>query len=183
MSYSKKVIQERIKKLLETPRVYWSPLSYENKVDGLVDLAKKYITDKDFVVEVGSFSGVSSQVLALHCKELHCIDPYHWEAVIEAEKMFDKMLLDYSNITKVKKLSIEGSKDYADNSIDVVYIDGDHSYSSVVEDINAWKNKVKKGGYIAGHDSFMPEVLQAVKDTLGEPLETFDDTSWIIKIK
>jgi predicted O-methyltransferase YrrM len=126
-AYTKKVIQERIKKLLQTPRVYWTPLANENKVDGLVDLVKKYITNKDFVVEVGSFSGVSSQVLALHCKELHCVDPYSWDAVKEAEKMFDTMLEDYPNIKKVKKPSIEGARDYEDHSIDLVYIDGDHS--------------------------------------------------------
>jgi hypothetical protein len=51
-----------------------------------------------------------------------------------------------------------------------------------VQDINAWRNKVKKGGYLAGHDIYMEEVLRAVKDTVGGPIETFADTSWIIKL-
>ena len=71
---------------------------------------------------------------------------------------------------------------YADHSLDFVYIDADHSYASVVEDITAWKNKVKQGGFIAGHDSYMPEVLQAVRDCLGEPDHFFTDTSWLVKL-
>ena len=31
-------------------------------------------------------------------------------------------------------------------------------------------------------DSYMPEVLQAVRDCLGEPIEIFSDTSWIVKL-
>lgn len=48
--------------------------------------------------------------------------------------------------------SPEISKQFEDNSIDLVFIDGDHRYSSVVKDIKSWFPKVKKGGFIAGHD-------------------------------
>ena len=173
---------ERLQELRNTPRVYWTALENENKVDGLIDLCEKYLKPTDKCVEVGCFSGVSSRVIALHCGELHCIDPWSWGAVAQAEQMFDSMLADYPNITKVKMTSIEASKQYADGSLDFVYIDADHAYASVVEDINAWKPKVKPGGYIAGHDSYMPEVLKAVMDCLGEPLQYFTDTSWIVKL-
>jgi len=173
---------ERLQQLRNTPRVYWTALENENKVDGLIDLCEKYLKPTDKCVEVGCFSGVSSQVIALHCGELHCVDPWSWSAVAQAEQMFDSMLANYPNIAKVKMTSVEASKQYDDGSLDFVYIDADHSYASVVEDINAWKPKVKPGGYIAGHDSYMPEVLQAVRDCLGEPIEIFSDTSWIVKL-
>lgn len=173
---------EQLQELRNTPRVYWTALENENKVDGLIDLCEKYLKPTDKCVEVGCFSGVSSRVISLHCGELHCVDPWSWGAVAQAEQMFDSMLASYSNITKVKLPSVEGANQYADGSLDFVYIDADHSYDSVVEDITAWKQKVKRGGYIAGHDSYMPEVLKAVKDCLGEPLQYFTDTSWIIKL-
>jgi len=37
-------------------------------------------------------------------------------------------------------------------SVDIVFIDADHRYSSVVKDITAWAPKVKNGGILSGHD-------------------------------
>ena len=181
MTYTHQQRAERIQLLLQTPRVYWTPLHNENTVDGLVDLCVKYLKSTDTAVEVGCFAGVSSRAIALHCGVLHCVDPYTWEAVAQAEQMFDSVVGDYPNILKVKLRSVEAAKLFEDGSIDFVYIDADHTYQSVVEDITAWKGKVRAGGYIAGHDSDMVEVLQAVRDCLGEPLEIFRDTSWIVR--
>jgi hypothetical protein len=41
---------------------------------------------------------------------------------------------------------------FPDNSLDFVYIDGDHSYDAVLLDIILWHRKVKDGGILAGHD-------------------------------
>ena len=41
----------------------------------------------------------------------------------------------------------------ADESFDLVFIDADHKYSSVVDDIKAWWPKVRKGGILCGHDA------------------------------
>jgi hypothetical protein len=40
----------------------------------------------------------------------------------------------------------------ADGCFDLVFIDGDHSYESTCEDIALWKNKVRVGGILCGHD-------------------------------
>ena len=176
---------EKLNALRLMPRVYMLPLDYvngNNCVNGLIDMCEAYIKDTDTVVEVGSFSGVSSRTIALHCGLLHCVDPWSWDAVAQAEQMFDAMLPDYPNIVKVKLPSVEAGPQYADHSLDFVYIDADHAYSSVVSDINDWKNKVKDGGYIAGHDFYMDEVARAVRDCLGEPLQVFSDSSWVVKL-
>jgi hypothetical protein len=47
-------------------------------------------------------------------------------------------------------------------SLDYVYIDADHSYKSVQEDLIAWYPKVKVGGLFAGHDWWNKEVYSAV---------------------
>jgi hypothetical protein len=41
---------------------------------------------------------------------------------------------------------------FLDNSLDFVYIDANHAYDFVKEDIELWYPKVKKGGYLCGHD-------------------------------
>jgi predicted O-methyltransferase YrrM len=40
----------------------------------------------------------------------------------------------------------------ADAVFDLVFIDADHSYSSVRDDIAAWRPKVRPGGVLCGHD-------------------------------
>lgn len=73
-----------------------------------------------------------------------------------------------------------------DESLDFIYIDGDHTYRGVKEDIKNYLPKLKKGGLIAGHDyeeTNFPEVTKAVNELLGEPDKVFMDTSWIKEIK
>lgn len=185
--YSDEVKKARLEQLLETPRMYYTPLvsdehGYANTTGGLLDLVQELVTVGDLVVEVGSFSGVSSRVFALGCRELHCIDPYSWPAVFEAEKMFEAMMPDYPNIKKIKMTSVEGSKLYKDRSIDFVYIDADHTYRAVVADINNWISKVKKGGYLGGHDIYISDVRRAVEERFGTDYKTYSDTSWVVKL-
>jgi hypothetical protein len=51
-----------------------------------------------------------------------------------------------------------------DRELDLLYIDGDHSFEGVLLDLEHWKDKVKKGGIIAFHDFKMPQygVTEAV---------------------
>jgi hypothetical protein len=41
---------------------------------------------------------------------------------------------------------------FEDNSLDFVYIDANHAYDYVVQDIELWYPKLKNGGYLCGHD-------------------------------
>jgi hypothetical protein len=52
----------------------------------------------------------------------------------------------------IRDFSINASKSFNDNSLDLVYIDADHSYNGCLLDIQTWFPKVKSGGLICGHD-------------------------------
>ncbi|MDO8487691.1 MAG: class I SAM-dependent methyltransferase [bacterium] len=56
------------------------------------------------------------------------------------------------NCKLVKKFSMAAVEDFADNSLDFVYIDGAHDYKNVAMDICEWSKKVKVGGIVFGHD-------------------------------
>jgi len=59
---------------------------------------------------------------------------------------------DALNIKLHKSNSITFLQNQEDNTYDIIYIDGDHSYNGVKNDlINAYR-KIKNGGYIMGHD-------------------------------
>ena len=48
--------------------------------------------------------------------------------------------------------SVEGASLFANHSVDAVFIDGLHTYEGVVDDINAWKDKVKPEGALIFND-------------------------------
>lgn len=52
----------------------------------------------------------------------------------------------------IKARSVEASKQFENESLDLVYIDAAHDFESVCADIKAWYPKVKSGGILAGHD-------------------------------
>ena len=58
----------------------------------------------------------------------------------------------YPCIKIIRNLSTEAAKQFLDNYFDYVYIDADHSYEAVRDDIKAWYPKVKQFGVLGGHD-------------------------------
>jgi hypothetical protein len=56
--------------------------------------------------------------------------------------------------------------DIPDESLDAVFIDGDHSYEAVIQDLPFWWKKLKVGGWLLGDDyaSCCPGTTRAVDD-------------------
>jgi len=77
--------------------------------------------------------------------------------------------------------SIEAVKLYEDESIDFMFIDANHEYESIKEDIETWLPKIKLGGYIGGHDyhKTWPGVIQAVNAVIGEHNIKTSNVSWL----
>lgn len=114
-------------------------------------------------VEIGTDHGIYAKQLCegIPGLGLHCIDPY--APYTEGNDVHDQADVDriYNEAQKrlepydciiYKKTSMEAVGEYGDNFLDFVFIDGNHSYSYVLEDITEWYKKVKPGGIIAGHD-------------------------------
>tara|TARA_B100000035_G_scaffold283599_1_gene265926 strand:+ start:1310 stop:1846 length:537 start_codon:yes stop_codon:yes gene_type:complete len=55
-------------------------------------------------------------------------------------------------------------KFFNDNELDFVFIDAGHEYEDVKEDISCWYPKIKKGGYMLGHDINQIQVRRAVRE-------------------
>jgi len=76
--------------------------------------------------------------------------------------------------------SCAASEMFSDGLFDFVFIDADHSYDGVKKDIICWLPKVKKGGYLCGHDYGhvkIGEVKRAV-DELLDSVELCSDMTW-----
>ena len=64
----------------------------------------------------------------------------------------------------LREKSWDAAGQFEDNSLDLVYIDGDHTYQGVVKDLMFWFPKVRKGGMICGDDIGWPGVKRAVDE-------------------
>lgn len=134
--------------------------------DQLADLLHEL--DFKIGVEVGVAAGEYSLTL---CKanpqmKIYGIDP--WEPYKDyrdytKRSTFEKLYLDsrqrldqFGNYQFVKKFSMEAVKDFANESIDFVYIDANHNFQNVTNDIVEWGKRLKRGGIISGHDYFKP---------------------------
>lgn len=57
-----------------------------------------------------------------------------------------------TRVSTLKLNSQQASVRFDDESLDCVYLDADHSYVGVTQDLEAWWSKVKDGGLLSGHD-------------------------------
>lgn len=81
----------------------------------------------------------------------------------------------------VRGLSVEEAKGFADGHFDFVYLDANHSYQAVLDDLKAWVPKVREGGIFCGHDYLDRDWFQvrsAVNDHFGRPPDLVTDEMW-----
>lgn len=116
------------------------------------------------IVEIGSAHGASSIVLAEAVKQLSghltCIDSYpdnyyNQEKFGEyAYQAFKKNVLEkYPGIAFFKDSSVDARKFLTDSEVlDILFIDGMHSYEAVKIDCALYLPLLKSGGYVAFHD-------------------------------
>jgi len=54
----------------------------------------------------------------------------------------------------IKAWSLDAVKEFEDESLDFVFIDGNHDFRHVTDDVDEWSKKIKRGGIVSGHDFF-----------------------------
>ena len=101
-------------------------------------------------------------------------------------KTIERVKFAGSRAKIMRMFSHEAALEIKDGSLDFVFIDGNHSYTGVSKDIKLWKSKVKKGGFISGHDYSHPR-LPGVKKAVDEAfdrryIELDDNRTWFVKI-
>ena len=95
-------------------------------------------------------------------------EEYNDESLSIIKRKILKESLKYPNLKIIIDRSDNASKQFDKESIDFVFIDGDHSYESVKTDINCWEPKVKEDGLIMGHDYNWGDVARAVGEYFTE---------------
>lgn len=150
---------------------------------GLRDLIAKLPNDLE-MIEVGTYAGESAEIFLKSgkVKKIYCVDLWHIKDWAEAEEPVNELIKRYPQLVKLKMSSEKGAKEFENESVDFIYIDANHYYEPCKLDIINYLPKIKKGGWIGGHDFQMESVRRAVEDTIGYPDYTFEDNSWLKQV-
>ena len=140
--------------------------------------------------EIGTAEGRYAEIL---CKNnpgliLHCVDP--WETYSNYRDYTDQEKLTNAYITARKRLynypvsfhkkySMDAVGSFPDESLDFVYIDANHEWPYVTQDVYHWSKKVRPGGIVAGHDYYF--IRRASAKCQVKP--AVDSFTWAYQIK
>lgn len=163
-------------------------------------LAESWGVEIKAIAEIGVFRGKTSKMLRTLFPEakLYLVDP--WELYEEYrqeaagpishkagdyERAFAQVQRHFGADGKVeilRKTSVEAAPVVPDG-LDLVFIDGNHSYEYVRRDIDLWYPKVRTGGMISGHDYdpvVFPQVVRAVNGYFGmENIIVGSSNTWL----
>lgn len=147
--------------------------SIKNKTT-LLNLLNEFTTDI-VGVEIGVWEGENLKRLAIEChniKKIYGIDPYqpygNWKRFVDidslesAKKQAQVNISNLTNAELIVKTSLLASESFEDESLDFVFIDGNHSFESAYNDIVTWYPKVKNGGLFSGDDFSIDGVNDAL---------------------
>lgn len=105
--------------------------------------------------------------------------------ILHNEKMAQKYVFSDNRAELIKEFSEKAAKLFDFNSLDLVFIDGNHSYEYVKKDLESWYSKVRPMGILAGHDYIFEGRHSGVKRAVDEfviknciKLHLDDDNVW-----
>ena len=170
----------------------------ENAKRDLIQLIDRLGDRKDMIlVEIGSFMGESACLFAQSGKfsKIICVDPWmdipgndgnSYNGMSEIEKKFDENVAGYGCIEKFKGTAADLARSGRLDGlyVDMVYIDGLHTYEGCSADIAICRDSIKPKFAFAGHDytnriAHVVGVKKAVDKAFGKPDAVFCDNSWL----
>lgn len=131
-------------------------------------MVKELVPIGGVIAELGVFQGEFAKVLydTLKPSKMYLVDTWNGRLIsgdvdgnnvvaVDAHVAYEKTKTAFQlerEVMVVRKTTTEFLHNLEDNSLNLVYIDADHSYEGVKQDLyNSW-SKVQAGGWIMGHD-------------------------------
>jgi predicted O-methyltransferase YrrM len=161
-------------------------------VDGLRDLIEQ-LPGALNMAEIGVYAGESTRLFVDSGKvrRLIAVDPWAGDAALHSpypwsfvRATFLNWAMTQPNVMPWVTTSERAAQLVDPQSLDFVYIDANHKYEPVRQDILLWRARIRPGGFIGGHDfsrDFVG-VMRAVVELLGVPKLFFEDTSWLFQL-
>jgi len=141
----------------------------------------KYLIDSNkfqTIVEVGVRDGRTMFHLLQNCNSIQ----KYYAIDTNIDSFYNDKIKE---VYKSKLIAINGSSHdvhhkIEDASCDLIFIDADHSYPAVKQDIINYRPKLKPGGILSGHDIDFPGVNQAVNEML-ENYDVGPNNVWFVQ--
>ena len=122
--------------------------------------------------EIGTAEAYFAEYMlsGLNPNKMHLIDPWRFQAIAdyvkdanntnddEGDRRHEAVLQKFAEpiragiVTVHRALSTEIADSFPDEYFDFIHIDGNHTYSACLADLRAFDRKVKRTGFITGHD-------------------------------
>lgn len=162
----------------------------------LADLIKK--NNFRDVVELGLWKGRTILHILKTCPNVRYIGVDQWKHCPERDGVpggqtysswnmtgleihVRKVIAPYADRCAILKMTTtEAANLVANKSVDLIFIDADHSEQGVREDIENWRPKLRDGGILAGHDYDWPTVRKVVDEKF-KRVATGPDNVWYVR--
>lgn len=140
------------------------------------------------IVQVGTGRGATTRHLLKHNPEIKLYEIAYYPDDGTGQDSSDqdkrKWLRSISS-HKERVVKLEGKSEHMsqlvrEKSVDLVFIDANHSYMNCLQDIRLWLPKVRVGGIISGHDYHHPRFpgVEKAVDEIFDEVNTEDDHVW-----
>ena len=181
-----KVVFTHVHFLENRDRTFWGSLTEEDE-DAIVALTEEANAISGPIVEIGALFGFTTQLFATHKlleKELITVEDFSWNPfclptddhrVMTHRAM--RYVMQHCNTRIYEGSNRKFYETYRGERPSMIFIDADHSYEGVMEDIESSR---KLGiPLISGHDyhEFFPGVMRAV-DEVFQGRKTVNGTVW-----
>lgn len=180
------------------------PIQLEYSRQVLMDKIKFHLGQINIAIEIGTWRGDFANIMCdkLNPDKFYAIDPYmlyegytdkpdvtefanqqNLDIVADKASFRINTMLPERRSVLLREMSSSAVHRFEDNSLDVVYVDADHKYETVLADIRAWYTKVKPGRVLCGDDYIEGShiekfgVIEAVQDFATEMNLKFAVTS------
>lgn len=133
-------------------------------------------------VELGVDKGILFAMLLRECPDLRLLGVDTFPDRTRSRRAFECVEGAYSLRSGLMEMTTHEASDfYTDGCQDFVFVDADHRYKAVAQDIRDWTSKVRTGGWFGGHDYHprkFPGVVQAVDEAFGQRVQYWPGTIW-----
>jgi MMP 1-O-methyltransferase len=173
----------------------------EDEAITLYELARELPANSPVAVEIGSWQGKSSLVIAKGLKGkttpvLYCIDPFNGDAGASDRVLYSRALSTMNKSLKeafldnmrrhgvldvvrpLEGYSFDVVNDFKD-PIDLLFIDGAHEFEAVFQDYEQWSPLLRPGGMIAFHDVVFGENPDPAGPGMVAKAHIYDNPMWV----
>lgn len=167
----------------------------DDSIYELYRMAVNHFPSGSRFAEIGCYYGNSVLFMAKEIQkankdiEVIAIDKWDYKEGVEGEVDIYKDFYENINgfhhiVMPIRGDSIEVSHRISGVwNFDFVYIDADHKFDAVLNDIMSYRKLMRKGGWIAGHDYGDEGVFTAVNTVYNDmQVEKICNESWLVRL-